>query len=271
MPTAAEQIAEESLRFNFEYNSLQINRAIKTISREFPDLRSGDLRTLYQLNRLAANLLTDPSFINSIANFSLTFGAETEAVIIVNGIPFQDFPTVQTQKFQEALDKQIEAFCFSQDIRKPGFIPIDFDALSGWPSLTVLATKEIITVKVANFLEVKSQTLSFNDIEDYVFNNNSQFNDTERQCLTIYRYVVLKNLNEIIIDNIEQILEDILLISGSALFSNIGTNLGINLNINNRKILEASVTAEQFVLNLASSASGTFGAIFPQLRQSRRL
>jgi len=128
--TRKEQQAEERLRFNFEYNQARKSRSLKKIAREFPDLRVIDLEVLDNLDRLAENLLVSPEKINSILDFSPSYGSEFEANIIVNGIPFDDFLTIQTQKLEETMDQEVEDFARAEDLRRPGFIPTDFDR--GW-------------------------------------------------------------------------------------------------------------------------------------------
>lgn len=261
-----EQKTEEQLRFQFKYNSQKTSRAIKQIAREFPDLRSDELESLHSLARFARNLLVDPSQINSISNFSLTFGAEFEATIIINGIPFDDFLDVQNRKFQEVLDSQIQDFSRLENLKRPGFVPTDFDNITGWTTMSILSVKSATDFKVAEKLEVNVSSLSYNEIEKYVFDHPDIFDQTIFQALRLYRYIILKSLTDIITNSLLQIFEDILIVTGSMSYSDVALTLCNQLNVNNRKSLELTVEAERNVIKKALNAVNTYGAIFPQLR-----
>lgn len=259
---AQEQDLEERLRFQFEFNATQINKAIKIIGREFPDLRSEDLASLQNLSKLASNFLVNPERINTIFNFSLSFGAELEASIILNGIPYPDYFNVQSKKFQEALDQEIETMAFAENLRMPGFIPTDFDHITGWTAQSVLSVKE----SVEKIIEGQKSNLSLSEVEDFVIKNPSLFASGVNQALRLYRFVILKNLTDIIMANLKQIFEDILLVAGSSLYSEITLTLGRQLNVDNKRTLETNVDVERKIINQAVRAANTYGAIFPQLR-----
>lgn len=261
-----EQQAEESLRFNFEQTRTRKLRALKLIARNFPDIRVEQLETLDMLNSLAENLLVSPEKINSITDFSPSYGSEFEANIIVNKLPFDDYLSIQTQQLESVMDQEVEDFARAEDLRRPGFMPTDFERITGWTTYEVLQSKEIAEIITAENLEVQVTELSFNEVEQFATENSELFPADTMQALRIYRYVVLRNLTKIVTDSLRQMLEELLLVAGTAKFSDIALTLGIQLNLDNRKSLETSVDAERRVLDIVGRTAVKFRAIFPQLR-----
>jgi hypothetical protein len=150
----------------------------------------------------------------------------------------------------------------------PGFTPIDFTNTTGWTTANVLAVKAATEQTVANNLGVQTTSLSYGQTEQYIYNNPSLFTPLNTQAFQIYRNIILKSLTDIVVAGFQSILENILIVAGSATYSNVAFTLGRNLNLDNGIVLATSVTAEQYILQQVLTAAQTFGAIFPQLRQS---